>query len=74
MACLFQRDVLVNNFNEATKAAEDIGFPVTLKVSGAELAHKTELNGVRLNIQNTKMLKRHVQIYSVLVQSFLLKK
>jgi acetyl-CoA synthetase len=48
---------LVNNFNEATKASEDIGFPVTLKVSGAELAHKTELNGVRLNIKNTKMLK-----------------
>jgi acetyl-CoA synthetase len=48
---------LVNNFNEATKASEDIGFPVTLKVSGAELAHKSELNGVRLNIKNTKMLK-----------------
>ena len=30
---------------------------MTLKVSGAELAHKSELNGVRLNIKNTKMLK-----------------
>ncbi len=48
---------LVRNVTEAIKAAEDIGFPVTLKVSGAKLAHKTELNGVRLNVQNAKMLK-----------------
>jgi len=48
---------LVENVTEAIKAAEKISFPVTLKVSGAKLAHKTELNGVRLNIQNEKTLK-----------------
>ena len=48
---------LVKNETEAIKAAEEIAFPVTLKVSGAKLAHKTELNGVRLNIQNVKALK-----------------
>ena len=48
---------LVENVTEAIKAAEEIPFPVTLKVSGAKLAHKTELNGVRLNIQNVKTLK-----------------
>ena len=48
---------LVENETEAIKAAEEIAFPVTLKVSGAKLAHKTELNGVRLNIQNVKALK-----------------
>ena len=48
---------LVENVTEAIKAAEEISFPVTLKVSGAKLAHKTELNGVRLNIQNVKNLK-----------------
>ena len=48
---------LVENVTEAIKAAEKISFPVTLKVSGAKLAHKTELNGVRLNIQNVKTLK-----------------
>ena len=47
---------LVENATEAIKAAEEISFPVTLKVSGAKLAHKTELNGVRLNIQNVKTL------------------
>ena len=48
---------LVENVTEAIKAAEEISFPVALKVSGAKLAHKTELNGVRLNIQNEKTLK-----------------
>ena len=48
---------LVENVTEAIKAAEEISFPVTLKVSGAKLAHKTELKGVRLNIQNVKTLK-----------------
>ena len=48
---------LVENVTEAIKAAEEISFPVTLKVSGAKLPHKTELNGVRLNIQNVKTLK-----------------
>ena len=48
---------LVENVTEAIQAAEEISFPVTLKVSGAKLAHKTELNGVRLNIQNVKTLK-----------------
>ena len=48
---------LVENVTEAIKAAEKISFPLTLKVSGAKLAHKTELNGVRLNIQNVKTLK-----------------
>ena len=48
---------LVENVTEAIKAADEISFPVTLKVSAAKLAHKTELNGVRLNIQNVKTLK-----------------
>ena len=48
---------LVENVTEAIKATEEISFPVTLKVSGAKLAHKTELNGVRLNIQDVKTLK-----------------
>ena len=49
---------LIKNLNEALTAVEDIGYPVVLKVSGSELAHKTELNGVRLNIQNEEMLQQ----------------
>ena len=48
---------LVKNLTEALKAAEDITYPVTLKVSVTKLSHKTELGGVRLNIQNSIMLE-----------------
>ena len=48
---------LVKNLTEALKAAEEITYPVTLKVSVAKLSHKTELGGVRLNIQNSIMLE-----------------
>lgn len=37
---------------EAADAAQRIGFPVTLKVSSAKIAHKTEAGGVALNLQS----------------------
>lgn len=37
---------------QAADAAEEIGFPVVLKAVGSELAHKSEIGGVRLNIMN----------------------
>jgi acyl-CoA synthetase (NDP forming) len=36
---------------DAVKAAEKLGFPVTLKVSSTAIAHKTEAGGVALNLK-----------------------
>lgn len=44
----------VNTSNEAIAAAEVIGYPVALKALG--IAHKTEANAVRLNLQNSQQL------------------
>ncbi len=42
---------IVCKAHEAVSAAEKLGFPVTLKVSSAAIAHKTEAGGVALNLR-----------------------
>ena len=42
---------VVCNARDAVSAAETLGYPVTLKVSSAAIAHKTEAGGVALNLR-----------------------
>lgn len=44
------REVVVDSVEEAVAAATDIGHPTVLKLSGAEIMHKTEIGGVRLGL------------------------
>jgi acyl-CoA synthetase (NDP forming) len=44
------QEKLVHTENEAAAAAEQLGFPVVLKVQSPDLPHKTEAGGVRLNL------------------------
>jgi succinyl-CoA synthetase beta subunit len=44
-------DGIVCRHDAAVTAAEKLGFPVTLKVSSAAIAHKTEAGGVALNLR-----------------------
>ncbi len=41
---------LARSRDEAVEAARKMGFPVALKVESADLPHKTEVDGVRLNL------------------------
>jgi succinyl-CoA synthetase beta subunit len=48
---------LVCRAEDAVAAAERLGYPVTLKVSSAAIAHKTEAGGVALNLRNADEVK-----------------
>ena len=43
---------LVYSPDDAVTAAAELGFPIALKLCGAGIAHKTERNGVRLDLQD----------------------
>ena len=48
----FPEFYLANSVNEAIEYARKIGYPVVLKVVSPEIIHKSEANGVKLNLQN----------------------
>lgn len=43
--------------NEALAAAEYLGFPVALKILSPDISHKSDVDGVRLNIENAEMVR-----------------
>lgn len=43
---------VVDNVNEAEKAAAEIGFPVVIKADAESLVHKSDMGGVAINIKN----------------------
>lgn len=46
------RELAASSVEETVRAAEEIGYPVVLKVDSPDILHKTEAGGVRLNLQN----------------------
>jgi acetyl-CoA synthetase (ADP-forming) len=48
---------VVSNADEAVKAANEIGYPVVLKVISPQILHKTDIGGVILNVMNEKGLQ-----------------
>lgn len=43
--------------NEALVAAESLGFPVAMKINSPDIIHKSDVNGVRLNITNAQAVR-----------------
>ena len=41
---------LVKSVKEAVKEAENVGYPVALKVHSEKIVHKSDISGVRLNL------------------------
>lgn len=43
--------------NEALVAAESVGFPIAMKINSPDITHKTDVDGVRLNISNANSVR-----------------
>ena len=53
----FARQALAANAGDAVEKAGEIGFPVALKIASPDIAHKTELDGIRLNLTDKAAVK-----------------
>ncbi len=50
------KSILARNLDEATKAAEEIGYPVVMKIVSKDIIHKSDAGGVALNLADKKEL------------------
>ena len=48
---------LATSADEAVKLAENMGYPVVMKVVSPEIMHKTDIGGVELNLTNANMVR-----------------
>ncbi|MCZ7568375.1 MAG: acetate--CoA ligase family protein [Ardenticatenaceae bacterium] len=49
---------VVRSVEEAIRTADEIGYPIALKLLSRNIIHKTEINAIRLNIRDNIELKR----------------
>jgi acetate---CoA ligase (ADP-forming) len=55
------RETLAASADDAVKAANEIGYPVVLKIESPDIAHKTEAGGVLLNIDSDEKVRDSFQ-------------
>lgn len=51
--------IKVSSAKDAMIAAQTLGFPVVLKINMPEFSHKSDIGGVRLNIQSVQEIAQH---------------
>ena len=52
------REIIARDAQAAARAAVEMGFPIVLKATGATLFHKTEVEGVSLNLRTEGDVER----------------
>ena len=51
------RTILARTVNEAIMIATQLGFPVALKIDSPDISHKSDVQGVVLNVQNSTAVR-----------------
>ncbi len=54
----FARCGTATTAEQAVIIAEDIGYPVVLKIRSPDIAHKSELGGVKVNLSNARAVRK----------------
>jgi len=62
---------LAKTADEAVTAANEIGYPVVMKISGPKLLHKTDIGGVRLNLSTEEEVRETFEDMSGAVRASL---
>jgi succinyl-CoA synthetase beta subunit len=65
---------VVATAEEAVSAAEALGFPVVLKALGTEIAHKTEIGAVKLDLRDATAVAEAAAALGGLVDSLLVER
>lgn len=52
------KDIFAGSLEEAVSVADELGYPVAIKVVSPQVLHKTEAGGVRLDIRDAEELKK----------------
>ncbi|MFX9012055.1 acetate--CoA ligase family protein, partial [Acinetobacter baumannii] len=55
------RTMLARNPTEALMIASQVGYPVAMKVSSPDIAHKSDVGGVALNVRNAQEVRARWQ-------------
>ena len=53
------KSILATSEAEAVKVAEEIGYPVVLKISSPDILHKSDFGGVVIGVKNEAEVRRH---------------
>jgi acetyltransferase len=64
------QNVLARTVDEAVEAARKMGFPVALKIVSPDILHKTDVGGVRLNLQNADAVAEGFAAIDISVRRF----
>src|SRR3970040_2967585 len=55
------KTVVARSAHEAMLIAGETGFPVAMKIDSPEISHKSEVNGVRLNVASAQAVQESWQ-------------
>lgn len=58
--------ILARTANEAMMIATQLGYPVALKIDSPDISHKSDVNGVALNVMNATAVR---DVYNTMIQS-----